>query len=164
MSHIEELSKLILDDIKITTMISDVLKERYRLELAYLKTEDKLQELADTMILQLVNNWNRGAIITFNKEVIVEEHFTGSKVVTIDIIKNSVTTKDSVLRIDIDTEVSEGGYLITIFRDDEATRVKCHRDFIKEILLINENDTRISLSEVVLNVTKELTEKLFNKE
>ncbi|QXN70550.1 hypothetical protein AGENTSMITH_146 [Bacillus phage vB_BspM_AgentSmith] len=164
MTHIEKLSKLILDDNKITTMISDALKERYRLELAYLKTEDKLQELADAMILQLVNNWNQGAVITFNKEVIVEEHFTGSKVVTIDIVKNSVTTKDSVLRIDIDTEVSEGGYLITIFRDDEATRVKCHRDFIKEILLITEDDTRISLSEVVLNVTKELTEKLSNKE
>lgn len=164
MTHLEELSNHILNDTKIVGMLSEAFKERNRLELAYLKTEDKIQELADVMIIQLVNHWEQGSIVGFNKEVLVEEHFTGSKVLTIDIIKNTVTTKDSVLRIDLDPEVKEGGYLITIFRDDEATRVKCHRDFIKEILLVTEDGEQISLSEVVLNVTKELTERLSNKE
>lgn len=164
MSQLEKLSERILNNEKISNMIEETLKERYLLELAYLKTEDKLQDLADIMILELVNGWEQGSTITFNKEVMVEEHFTESLVVTIDVIKNTVTTKDSALRIEIDSEVEEGGYLITIFRDNEATRVKCHRDFIKEILLLTEDGEQISLGEVVLNVTKELTEKLSTKE
>lgn len=164
MSHLEKLSKRILNNKNISNTIEETLKERYRLELAYLKTEDKLQELADIIILELVNGWEQGSTINFNKEVMVEEHFTKSLVVTVDVIKNTVTTKDSLLRIEIDSEVKEGGYLITIFRDDEATRVKCHRDFIKEILLLTEDGEQISLREVVLSVTKELTEKLNNKE
>lgn len=164
MSHIETLSNNILNNTHITETLNELLTERNRIELEYLKTEERLQNLADVMILELVNNWEQNSIIGFSKEVMVEEHFIDSLVVTIDVLKNTITTKDSKLRIELDPEVKDGGYLITIFKDNEATRVKCHRDFIKEILLLTEDGKTISLSEVVLDITSQLTDKHTKKE
>ena len=166
MTQVEKLSQLILNNATITDAINKTLKERYDLELAYLSTEERLQDLADSIILELVNGWNKNTTINFNKEVMVEEHFSDSKLVVLDVIKNSVTTNNTLVRIELDPEVTKGGYLITIGQKDldEAIRVKCHRDFIKGITLLTESGNEIKLEDVALQVTTNLMERLEPKE